>query len=450
MKHKRLVAAASLLAAGTIVLSGCEVPHTSMAYASEVVTCGGKAAINASGSTAQANAMKWFVSAYGKACPGHTLNYTPNGSGDGISDFLAGKTDFAGSDTPLSDDQYATAKQRCGGPTPGTCPWYSARWPLPTTSTTPTFWCSTRRRWPGSSTAASSAGTTRPSPRSTRPCRRRTSRSSTAAINPAAPPTSRRTCRPPVIYPATNPAARPTSRPTSGVRRSLDPGHGQGVQRRRRHRRKGNEGTSATVKNTEGAITYNELSFAMDEGLYAAEIKTPASRKSRRPVRIGTDSVGKTIAGAKFVGKGNDLVLDLSSFYNPTQDDVYPIVLATYEIVCSKYPDPAVGAGGQSGPAGDAGPRPDRPRQARLHPAAARLPIASLQRGRRHQLICQGRSRTHRNPMWVVAVSCDCGDRAAGRYRWQYSGAHRCEPPLSVCAMVGSAGPDGAQQAFGG
>ena len=115
MKHSRLVAATSLLAAGAIVLSGCDVPHTTMAYASEVVTCGGKPAITASGSTAQTNAMKRFVSAYGKACPGHTLNYTANGSGAGISDFLAGKSDFAGSDIPLSDDQYAAAKQRCGG-----------------------------------------------------------------------------------------------------------------------------------------------------------------------------------------------------------------------------------------------------------------------------------------------------------------------------------------------
>ena len=96
------------------------------------------------------------------------------------------------------------------------------------------------------------------------------------------------------------------------------------------------------VKNTEGAITYNELSFALDQGLYAAEIKTAASRKSLRPVRIGTDTVGKTITGAKIVGKGNDLVLDISSFYNPTQGDVYPIVMATYEIVCSKYPRPDV------------------------------------------------------------------------------------------------------------
>src|SRR6202034_779467 len=86
-----------------------------MAYASEVVTCGGKATISASGSTAQTNAMKGFTGAYAKACPGHTLNYTANGSGNGVSDFVAGKSDFAGSDIPLTDEQYAAAKQRCGG-----------------------------------------------------------------------------------------------------------------------------------------------------------------------------------------------------------------------------------------------------------------------------------------------------------------------------------------------
>jgi len=30
----------------------------------------------------------------------------------------------------------------------------------------------------------------------------------------------------------------------------------------------------------------------------------------------------------------------LLSYYNPAQPNVYPIVLATYEIVCSKYPSP--------------------------------------------------------------------------------------------------------------
>jgi hypothetical protein len=34
--------------------------------------------------------------------------------------------------------------------------------------------------------------------------------------------------------------------------------------------------------------------------------------------------------------------------------------------------------------------------------------------------------------MCVVAESTDCCERAAGRCRRQYSGAHRCEPPLST------------------
>ncbi|MDT5256891.1 MAG: phosphate transport system substrate-binding protein, partial [Mycobacterium sp.] len=117
---------------------------------------------------------------------------------------------------------------------------------------------------------------------------------------------------------------------TKGVTKTFAGGVGTGAE--------GNKGTAALVKSTEGAISYNELSFALQQGLYAAEIKTPASRRSLRPVRIGTDTVGKTITGAKITGTGNDLVLDLSAFYNPAQPDVYPIVLATYEIVCSKYP----------------------------------------------------------------------------------------------------------------
>ncbi len=75
----------------------------------------GKPILTASGSTAQANAVTRFVDAYRKACPGQTLNYTANGSGAGISDFLAGRTDFGSSDSPPTGDQYAATKQRCGG-----------------------------------------------------------------------------------------------------------------------------------------------------------------------------------------------------------------------------------------------------------------------------------------------------------------------------------------------
>jgi phosphate transport system substrate-binding protein len=102
----------------------------------------------------------------------------------------------------------------------------------------------------------------------------------------------------------------------------------------------GNDGTSAAVKRTEGAISYNEWSFAQAQQLNMAKIITSAGPD---PVVISADSVAKTIATAGIINKGNDLVLDTISFYRPSQAGSYPIVLATYEIVCSKYPDPQVG-----------------------------------------------------------------------------------------------------------
>ena len=77
--------------------------------------CGGKQSLTASGSTAQANAMTHFVDVYEKACAGKTVDYTANGSGAGVREFLSGTTDFGGSDSPLAGEEYATAKQRCGG-----------------------------------------------------------------------------------------------------------------------------------------------------------------------------------------------------------------------------------------------------------------------------------------------------------------------------------------------
>ena len=324
MKHNRPGVAISLLAAGALVLSACTSPHTTHVYVNGApLECGGKQALTASGSTAQANAMKRFIDAYRKACPGQTLDYTANGSGAGISEFLAGKTDFGGSDTPLSGDQYAAAKQRCGG---------SDAWNLPVVfgpvaitynlnavdslvldaPTLAKIFNGSIKRWDDPAITA---------------------------LNASMPPEDIK-----VIYrsDASGTTANFQAYLQAASGGAWDKGTGKTFKGGVGTGAKGNEGTSATVKNTEGAISYNELSFAMDEGLYAAEIKTPASRKSRRPVRIGTDSASKTITDTKIVGKGNDLVLDLSSFYNPTQPDVYPIVLASYEIVCSKYPSPDV------------------------------------------------------------------------------------------------------------
>ena len=60
--------------------------------------------------------MTRFVKAFEQACPGQSLDYTANGSGAGISEFIGNQTDFGGSDSPLSKDEYTKAGQRCGSP----------------------------------------------------------------------------------------------------------------------------------------------------------------------------------------------------------------------------------------------------------------------------------------------------------------------------------------------
>lgn len=320
----RFGAALSMVVAGALVLSACgNDTNPAPPYASAKVNCGGKQALKASGSTAQANAMTRFVTAYQKACPGQTLTYTSNGSGAGVSEFLSNQTDFGGSDSPLSAErgEYAQAQQRCGG---------SPAWNLPVVfgpvaitynlSTVDTLVLD------GPTAAKIFNGTI------------------TRWDDPAITALNENMPSEPIQVVYRSDASGTTDNFQAyldaasngawgkGTGKTFNGGVGKGAP--------GNEGTSATVKNTEGAITYNEWSFAQRQRLFAAEILTPASKD---PVRIGNDTAGTTIAGAKIVGQGNDLVLDTSSFYKPTQPGAYPIVLASYEIVCSKYPDPKVG-----------------------------------------------------------------------------------------------------------
>ncbi|BBZ73562.1 phosphate ABC transporter substrate-binding protein PstS [Mycobacterium paraseoulense] len=320
MTRNRLAVITSTLAAGALALTACSNAPATLPYtAGAKVNCGGDQNLLASGSTAQANAMTRFIAAYTKACPGQNLNYTANGSGAGVSDFLAGKTDFAGSDIPLTPDQYAAAKRRCGG---------ADAWNLPVVfgplAITYNLAAADSLVLDGPTLAKIFNGAIT-----------RWDDPALTALNASMPAEDIH-----VIY--RSDASGTTDNFQSylqaaaggawnkGTGKAFNGGVGTGAA--------GNAGTAALVRTTEGAISYNELSFALKEGLFAAEIKTPASRRSLRPVRIGADAVGKTISGAKVVGDGNNLVLDLSSFYNPAQPDVYPIVLATYEIVCSTYP----------------------------------------------------------------------------------------------------------------
>jgi phosphate transport system substrate-binding protein len=315
---KLSVAALSLIAATGLVFSGCAKEKSLPSYATAAkVECGGKQTLRASGSTAQANAMTRFINAYQKACPGQTLTYTSNGSGAGVSQFLAGQTDFGGSDSPLAVDEYSKAKERCG----------SDAWNLPVVfgplAITYNLQAVDRLVLDGPTIAKIFNGTIT-----------RWDDPAIKALNSEEMPSE------PIHVVFRSDASGTTDNFQlyldaasggawgKGTGKMFGGGVGQGAP--------GNEGTSAMVKDTEGAISYNEYSFAQQQRLFAAKIVTSAGPD---PVAINKDTVGKAISSATIAGQGNNLVLNISSFYKPTQTGAYPIMLASYELVCSKYGD---------------------------------------------------------------------------------------------------------------
>ena len=320
MKHIGSRAAAGLLIAGSLALSACTQLDTPPKYAKGVeVHCGGKRDLTGSGSTAQANAVSHFITSYEESCSGKQLTYTANGSGAGIQDFLAAKTDFGGSDSPLHGDEYAAAKQRCGGTDAWNLPVVFG--PIAITFNVKTTDVLTLDA-PTLAKIFSGAITRWDDPAIT-------------ALTGTMPAEDIH-----VIYRSDASGTTDNFQQylqaasggawTKGAGKTFNGGVGTAAQ--------GNEGTSEAVKKTEGAISYNEWSYAMKQHLDVAGIKTAGG-----VVAIGNDWVGKTISDVTIKGTGNDLVLDLSKVYATGTPGAYPILLASYELVCSKYPDAQVG-----------------------------------------------------------------------------------------------------------
>ncbi len=89
------------------------------------------------------------------------------------------------------------------------------------------------------------------------------------------------------------------------------------------------DGVSQGVKSVEGGITYVEWSYATSNQLGVAQIDNGGGA-----VELTGESAGKALTAAEVVGEGNDLKLKLD--YATKEAGVYPAVLVTYEIVCSK------------------------------------------------------------------------------------------------------------------
>ncbi|MFI9506047.1 phosphate ABC transporter substrate-binding protein PstS [Nocardia sp. NPDC052566] len=325
MNFKRSSALVGVLAVGAMTLAACGSDDNTKASGDKTgtntsVECGGKKALKASGSSAQKNAMERFIAAYEANCSGSTLNYTSSGSGAGVNEFIGGQTDFGGTDSPLSakKEEPQKAQDRCGAPA----------WNLPTVfgpiAVTYNIDGVTDLALDGPTAAKifNGAISTWDAPE-------------IKALNPKAKLPSEKIA---VIFRSDESGttdnfqlyldAASDNAWGKGAGKVFAGGVGEGA--------KGNEGTSAAIKSTKNSITYNEWSFAKSQNLSIAQIITTASKD---PVKLTAASAGKAIDSVKIKGEGNDLVLDTSSFYKPTEAGAYPIILPTYEVVCSKYKD---------------------------------------------------------------------------------------------------------------
>jgi phosphate transport system substrate-binding protein len=298
----------------------------STAAAGSAEDCGGKATLTAEGSTAQQNAVALFNQVWGQVCSGKNLSYNPTGSGAGREQFIAGNVDFAGSDSALKDEQIAAAAERCGG---------NPAWHLPlvfgpiamayniegvdtlvlNADTLAKIFQGQITTWNDPAIAALNEGATLPD----------------TAITPIFRSDSSGTTDNFQKYLI---AAAPESW-TKEAGSEFQGGAGEGAQK--------SAGVVQAVQATPGAIGYVEKGFAEQAGTPFAQIDTGAGA-----VELTDETAGKAIDAAKFAAEGNDLALDLDSIYGTQEAGAYPLVLATYEIVCSNGYDADTAAGVKS------------------------------------------------------------------------------------------------------
>jgi phosphate transport system substrate-binding protein len=321
LKLPRHAALTSVVLAGALALTACGSDDNSTGGSTEPSDSGSKIAgtLNGEGSSAQKNAIELASSSFGDDNPGATINYNPTGSGAGIKQFIAKQVDWAGSDSALKSEEKdgvvetEAAKERCGGNLPMVAGPISIAYNLPgvdkltlTPEVTSKIFLGTITKWNDPAIAAINSGVTLPSTAISvffRSDESGTTENFQKYLAGSAPDAWK--AEPSKVWPGKT---------------------GEGKSK--------SDGVSEGVKTTEGGITYVEWSYARDNKLGVAQIDNGSGA-----VELTGDSAGKALAAATQSGTGNDLRLKLD--YATKTAGVYPIVLVSYEIVCSKGLEPA-------------------------------------------------------------------------------------------------------------
>lgn len=319
-KNRRALALGAIAVSGALALTACGSDDTgtsdgasSSTAANSSIKCDdAKGQLLADGSSAQKNAIDAWVKQFTAACSGVQINYKGGGSGAGVTAFTQGQVAFAGSDSALKPEEVTASKSVCSGGQGIDLPMVGG--PI-----------AVGFNVPGVDKLVLNAETLA-----------KIFDSKITNWNDAA-------------IAKLNPDAKLPDLKIQAFHRSDESGTtdnftkyliaaspanwkyegGKAWQAKGGQSASGSSGVAQQVKQTSGAISYMELSYAKD-GIVPVTIDTGASA----PVEATVENATKAIAAAQVVGTGKDLSLKLD--YATKADGAYPITLVTYEIVCDK------------------------------------------------------------------------------------------------------------------
>ena len=334
----KLAPAAALLLAGVLALTACGSDNNGSTNSGSglgtqaAATDGNQPAgvteadcvsgtLTADGSTAQQNAMTQWIKDYQSKCAGATITYGGGGSGQGITDFSNGQVDFAGSDAALnpSAGEVDAATKSCGsqaidlpmvtGPIAVAYNVAGVSKLVLTADEIAKIFTGKITKWDDPQLKATNPGVSLPS----------------SAITVFNRSDASGTTQNFETYLKTSAPSVWTQEPSKQWA-----GSGQG--------KSGNQLVGQAIQSTKNSIGYVEWSYAIQNNLPTAEVDNGAG-----PVQLTADTVAKTVATAQIAPSGpGDLTLKLD--YATKVAGAYPIVLVTYEVVCSHYKDSSTGA----------------------------------------------------------------------------------------------------------
>jgi phosphate transport system substrate-binding protein len=280
--------------------------------------------LSAQGSTAQTNAINQWIKDYQSACSSATITYNPTGSGAGVTGFNSGQNDFVGSDSALdpTKGEFAKATSRCGS-APMDLPMVvgpiAIAYKLSGVDNIVLDGPTIAKIFLGKITLWDDAAIKALNPSANLPMTK-----ITVYYRSDSSGTTQNFER----YLAASAPTIFTSKPDKDSSKAHFAGQGKAKS----------QGVSAAIASTEGAIGYDEFSFAVSGGLQTAAI----DNGSGTPVQLSKDTASAAAQQATVASQGpGDLTLKLN--YGEKAAGAYPIILVTYELACTKYSSSSTG-----------------------------------------------------------------------------------------------------------